>query len=104
MRFNSKAKRYKRYATHIIVNVLLPFAAAWGRLTSRTGLAVKALDLYRRYPRLCENTVERHMVNQLKISRYLVNSAQRQQGLIHIYKTLCAQGRCCDCPIGSESN
>ena len=29
----------------------------------------------------------------------LVNSARRQQGLIHIYDSLCTQGRCNDCPL-----
>jgi hypothetical protein len=91
-------------AADIVVNVLLPFTAAWGRLTSQPELATKALDLYHLYPRLAVNTVEKHMRNQLGINRYLVNSAQRQQGLLHIYKTLCSQGKCRDCPIGSRQN
>ena len=86
-------------AADIVVNVLLPFAVAWARLTAQPGLAIKAFDLYRHYPKLAVNAVERHMRNQLGISRYLVNSAQRQQGLIHIYKTLCSQGKCHSCPI-----
>jgi hypothetical protein len=87
-------------AADIVVNVLIPFTAAWSQLNSRQELARKALELYRHYPRLAINTVERHMRNQLGINRYLVNSAQRQQGLIHIYKTLCSQGKCDSCPIG----
>jgi len=90
-------------AADIVVNVLLPFAAAWGRANARPELAGKASEIYRHYPVLAENTLERHMVNQLGIGRYLVNSAQRQQGLLHIYKTLCSQGRCQDCPLGRES-
>ena len=91
-------------AADIIVNVLLPFAAAWGRFTARMELARKAFDLYRHHPRLDVNTVERHIRNQLGINHYLVNSAQRQQGLIHIYKTLCSQGKCHQCPIVREYN
>jgi hypothetical protein len=87
-------------AADIVVNVLLPFAFAWGRLAAQPELAIKAFDLYRHHPRLVVNTIERHMRNQLGISRYLVNSARRQQGLIHIYKTLCSQGKCHCCPIG----
>jgi len=90
-------------AADIVVNVLLPFAAAWGRANSRPELAGKALEIYRHYPVLAQNTLERHMVNQLGIGRYLVNSAQRQQGLLHIYKNLCSQGKCHDCPIGRDS-
>jgi hypothetical protein len=87
-------------AADIIVNILLPFAVAWAGLTAQPELAIKAFDLYRHYPRLAVNTVERHMRNQLGVNKYLVNSAQRQQGLIHVYKTLCSQGKCDSCPIG----
>lgn len=90
-------------AADIVINVLLPFAVAWARFTTQPELAIKAFDLYRHYPKLAVNTVERHMRNQLGISRYLVNSAQRQQGLIHIYKTLCSQGNCHHCPIGGAA-
>jgi hypothetical protein len=80
----------------IVVNVLLPFAAAWEKSAA---LAAKAADIYRRYPALAENGLEKHMRRQLGISRFLVNSARRQQGLIHIFKTLCAQGECGVCPL-----
>ena len=92
----------KGRAADIVVNVLLPFAAAWGRHTSRPELTRKAFDLYHRYPKLAANTVERHMISQLGINRHLVNSARRQQGLIHIYKTLCSQGKCQNCPISRK--
>jgi hypothetical protein len=86
-------------ASDITINVLLPFTFAWSKLTPLPGLKKKALALYRRYPRLAVNTIERHMKNQLGISNSLVNSARRQQGLIHIYNTLCTQGRCHSCPL-----
>ncbi|UCC90500.1 MAG: DUF2851 family protein [Dehalococcoidia bacterium] len=86
-------------AADIIINVLLPFTFAWSKLTSQPELEKKTLNLYRRYPKLTVNTIERHMKNQLGISTSLVNSAQRQQGLIQIYNTLCTQGRCHSCPL-----
>jgi len=86
-------------AADIIVNVLLPFTLAWSRLNSQPELEKKVFALYRCYPRLAVNTVERHMSNQLGLSCYLVNSAQRQQGLIHIYNTLCTQGGCSACRL-----
>ena len=89
-------------AADIAVNVLLPFTLARGKLTSQPELARKAVDLYCRYPRLAVNTVEKHMSNQLGLSSDLVSSAQRQQGLIHIYKTLCSQGKCHCCPLGKR--
>ncbi len=90
-------------AADIVVNVLLPFAAARGQVEEHPELAEKACGMYRRYPVLAENTLEKHMRKQLGIGRYLVNTARRQQGLIHIYKTLCSQGKCGDCPMGGES-
>jgi hypothetical protein len=89
----------RRRAADIIVNVLLPFTFAWSKLTSQPELAKKASNLYHSYPRLAVNTVERHMSKQLGLSSSLVNSAQRQQGLIHIYNTLCTQGKCSCCPL-----
>ncbi|MCK4273285.1 MAG: DUF2851 family protein [Dehalococcoidales bacterium] len=89
-------------ADDIVVNVVLPFAAAWGQSNSRPELAAKAVEIYSNYPVLTDNTLERHMTNQLGIGRYLVSTARRQQGLLHIYKTLCSQGKCRDCPIVSE--
>lgn len=90
-------------AADIIVNVLLPFAFAWGNLISKPELARKVLNLYRHYPRLIANTIERHMSHQLGLTSDLVDSAQRQQGLIHIYNRLCSQGECHRCPFGEAS-
>jgi len=86
-------------AADIAVNVLLPFTFAWSNLNSQPEVGRRAFDLYCGYPRLGVNTIERHMINQLGLNSQLVNSAQRQQGLIHIYNTLCRQGRCNYCPL-----
>jgi len=86
-------------AADIAVNVLLPFTLAWGKVNSQPEVERRAVDLYRGYPRLAVNTVERHMIKQLGLNTSLVNSAQRQQGLMHIYNTLCSQGKCNYCPL-----
>jgi len=98
-RIRNQALIGSRRADDIVVNVLLPFTLAWSQVTSQPELERKALDLYRRYPKLAANSVERHMRNQLGLSSHLVNSAQRQQGLIHIYNNLCIQGRCGKCAL-----
>lgn len=90
-------------AADIVVNVLLPFTFAWSNLISKPELASQVLNLYRHYPRLVANTIERHMSHQLGLTGDLVDSAQRQQGLIHIYNTLCSQGECRGCPLGGAS-
>ncbi|MDI6815396.1 MAG: DUF2851 family protein, partial [Dehalococcoidales bacterium] len=91
-----------RRAADIVVNVLLPFAFAWGEISPEPELK-KALALYCSYPKLIINTVEKHMMNQLGLDNSLVNSAQRQQGLIHIYNSLCTQGKCQCCPLGETT-
>ena len=90
----------RRRAADIVVNVLLPFSFAWGRSTGRPDMAAGVLDIYHRYPRLAANALERHMKAQFGVEDGLVDSARRQQGLLHIYKTRCTQGRCPDCELG----
>jgi hypothetical protein len=79
-------------AADIIVNVLLPFAYV-------TVSPERPLDIYHSYPRLAQNALEKHMMKQLDLDRQVVNSARRQQGLIHIYRVLCSQGKCPECPL-----
>lgn len=98
-RIRNQALIGSRRAADIVVNVLLPFTLAWSKVASQPELERKTLDLYRRYSRLSANSVEKHMRNQLRLSSNLVNSARRQQGLTHIYNTLCTQGRCNSCPL-----
>ena len=87
-------------AAVIVINVLLPFSYAWGHLTRRTGLKQKALDLFRHYPGRTVNSIEKHMGCQLGLNHKAFRSARRQQGLLHIYKSLCTQGKCGDCALG----
>ena len=99
-RLKARSLLGRRRAADIAVNVLLPFTFAWGKLASQPELEQKSSALYHSFPKLVDNTVERHMSNQLGLDSSLVNSAQRQQGLIHIYNTLCSQGKCYCCPLG----
>ena len=89
-----------RRAADIVVNVVLPFTFARGKLESQPELAQKALELYYRYPRLATNALEKHMRKQFGLGDNMVNSARQQQGLLHIYKTMCSQGKCYCCPVG----
>jgi hypothetical protein len=86
-------------ASDIMVNVLLPFTYARGQSAGRPELATAALAAYRDSPRLGDNALLRHMRSQLRIGHRMVSSARRQQGLLHVYRTLCTQGRCEHCPL-----
>jgi len=89
-----------RRVDDIVVNVILPFTFGWAKINSQVELGIAAFTLYRAYPRLSVNSIERHMIHQLGLSSNLVNSARRQQGLIHIHNTLCSQGKCDCCLLG----
>jgi len=90
-------------ASIIAVNVLLPFAVAWSRIESWPELEKRALNLYHCYPSLPLNAVEKHMKHQLGIAHWSP-TARTQQGLLHIYKNYCTQGKCKICSLREFSN
>ncbi|MHC1578598.1 MAG: hypothetical protein ACXQTH_02530, partial [Dehalococcoidia bacterium] len=87
-------------ASEIAVNVILPFAFSWGELANEAKLTENAIELYRSYPKLSENYVTRHMTKQLGLDKSFDFTACRQQGLIHIFRNYCREGRCGQCPLG----
>jgi hypothetical protein len=89
-------------AAEIIINVILPFFAAYGSATGQMLLSEKAPEFFRCYRPPPENSLEKHMRNQLGIPPELAATAQRRQGLIHVYKTFCTQGKCGVCPLSGD--
>jgi len=86
-------------AGEIMVNVVLPLAFSWGKIASEPKLMKKAIELYDRYPKLAENELTRHMAKQLCLEAYSDFTACHQQGLIHVFRNYCRQGRCSQCPL-----
>lgn len=86
-------------AAEIIVNVILPFAFAWGEVANEPELKEKAINFYSYYPKLAENELTRHMTRQLCLEDNAALSACCQQGLIHIFRNYCCEGKCCECPL-----
>ena len=86
-------------AAEILVNVILPFAFGWGGAGGEPDLRRKALRLYSGYPGLADNAITHHMAGQLGWGNSRDLTACRQQGLIHIFRTYCREGRCCVCPV-----
>jgi hypothetical protein len=83
----------------IIINAVLPFAYAWGELTADAKITENAMNLYRNYPRLSENCMTCHMKEQLGLGKSFNLTACHKQGLIHIFKNYCCEGRCGKCPL-----
>ncbi len=90
-------------AGEIIVNVVLPFAFSWGKMSNEPELMKKAMELYNSYPKLAENEITRHMAKQLCLEEPSNFTACHQQGLIHIFRNYCREGRCSQCPLASRA-
>ena len=87
-------------AREIAINIALPFVFAWAEANSQASLAEQALWLYRVYPRSGGNEITRGLTGLLgSKASALVDSARRQQGLLHLDKTFCRPRRCDICPV-----
>jgi hypothetical protein len=84
-------------AGEIVINVVLPFAFSWGELANDPELMKKPMELYNNYPKLAENEITRHMAQQLCLEDLSDFTACHQQGLIHIFRNYCREGRCSQC-------
>ena len=91
-------------ASEIAVNVLLPFAFAWSESFYEPERSTRAIELYRGYHRLAVNSIEQYMSRKLGLSTCQVNSACRQQGLLHIYKNWCSRGECRSCMLNKSGH
>ncbi len=89
-------------AAEIAINILLPFVYIRSENNGETELREKALALFNSYPAAETNTVARHMTAQFGLRGSQVNSARRQQGLLHLYKKWCTQGRCRECELNKK--
>jgi hypothetical protein len=92
-------------AAVIVVNVVLPLLAAWGEVLDDGDLTAAALACYLQHPATGDNERLRHMRRQILGSpqRGIVNTACRQQGLLHIYAQTCDWRRCADCLVGPRA-
>lgn len=86
-------------AAEIVVNVILPFTFLWGEVGGEPALRRKAMRLYSCYPGLADNAITRHMAGQLGWENSRDLTACCQQGLIHIFRTYCREGKCWMCPV-----
>lgn len=87
-------------AADMVVNILLPLMAAVGDVRGEARLGERARSVYAAYPKLEENRITRQMAEEAFGPRKkAINSARRQQGLIHLYRLYCEARRCYECPL-----
>ncbi len=92
-------------ALELLINALLPFAAAFGQARGLTGLSERALEIYLRLPSTGSYGGTRFLESVLR-PPHADNSegACRQQGRLYLYNHYCTAGECTICPLsGGES-
>jgi hypothetical protein len=87
-------------ALELLINVVLPFAAAWGEARGLTALSRQALALFQRLPRSGSYGAIRFLESSL--SGKGGGGACYQQGLLYLYRQYCTQGGCGACPFSRD--
>jgi hypothetical protein len=80
-------------AVEILTNAVLPVFAA----SAREPGAGRAVELYRGLPRPARYGSLRHLDEA--VGRGVSVNARRQQGMLHLLRNYCKQGRCGSCPL-----
>jgi Protein of unknown function (DUF2851) len=86
-------------AAAIVINAVLPFAAAWAELDADLKLKKRAVEIYRRYSGTGDNELTRYMKQLLRLRQDIRLSACQQQGLIHLFNSYCRCRNCSRCPV-----
>ncbi|UCE07315.1 MAG: DUF2851 family protein [bacterium] len=91
----------KERARDIVINIVLPVVLAYAAEIEDSLLRINILQLYQAYPKVSSNSIIKKMSKQLfgdiKGTSQFINTAARQQGLIHLYKLYCHRGECERC-------
>ncbi len=91
-------------AREMVINTVMPFLYSWAEINSNLEGKQHILELFRVYPRSGDNQITRYIRDLWwnKPHSKITVSSQRQQGMIHLYKTFCADRRCGDCPVNES--
>ncbi|MBN2011176.1 DUF2851 family protein [candidate division KSB1 bacterium] len=85
-------------ARDIVVNVVLPGLMAYAQEVKNSAMRAQLQRIYFQYPKLSSYSVIEQMIRQcLSGESKLINSAQRQQGLLHLYYVYCRRFECDRC-------
>jgi hypothetical protein len=79
-------------AGELAVNIVLPFALAWGESHGDASLAEAAVAVFRRYPRPSSYGVLKSL--SASLGRRVTAGARRGQGMLHLFRGYCRQGGC----------
>jgi hypothetical protein len=90
--------------TEMVINVVLPFAYAYGSLSSEPALRKNAIKTFVGYPAAGDNQIIKYMRQQFMLKSGLAKSSLIQQGLLHIYKRYCFRRECNKCLVAVNRN
>lgn len=90
-------------ALELLVNVVLPFAAAWGAARGIRALSEQAGAIYQRLPRPGTYGLIAPLEESLcSGADPLRRSACLQQGMLYLHRQYCTQGGCAVCPLSEQ--
>jgi len=90
-------------ALEVLVNAVLPFAAAFGETRGLDALSRRALGLFLRLPSAGSYGGTRFLESVLRPSGGdNLQGACRQQGRLYLYNHYCAAGECTICPLSGR--
>jgi hypothetical protein len=91
-------------ALEVLVNAVLPFAAAFGETRGLDALSRRALGLFLRLPSAGSYGGTRFLESVLRPSGGdNLQGACRQQGRLYLYNHYCAAGECTICPLSGRA-
>lgn len=88
----------KERARDMVINVVLPALKAYALEASDGRLETAVHAIYARYPAASSNELTRRMCRRLFDTPQMtsvINGARMQQGLLHLYKQMCANNTVC---------
>ncbi|MBN1301422.1 MAG: DUF2851 family protein [Melioribacteraceae bacterium] len=86
-------------ADEIVVNVILPFFAAYFECFGEEELAKKVLKVYNIYDQRSENKIVREVAEALSVE-YFLKKTVLTQGMLELFRNFCSKKRCLECEIG----
>ena len=88
-------------AADMVINVILPVVLAYAHQRKREKLQQAVMAEYANHRKLQDNKITRYVASGIfsdkKERQSVINSAMRQQGLIHLYKNFCFVRNCRNC-------
>ena len=90
-------------AREILVNAVLPFAAAMGHALGQPDLPRASAAILAALPGGAWNQDSRYMIQTLGVERRGLGGAQAQQGLLRLHRRWCRDKRCGVCPMARRA-